>query len=131
MTTKLSAEQSKAASEMLGRIDKLAADIQQNHEKWGMPFEAARQVVNHLDKVADDFEVATFGEQSFRTRQVEVIKEAHVVQRDADEGYMTSFENPMQPIQTEADEPYMAAYSDDQSSAVQDGKSTTGRPLAP
>jgi len=37
----------------------------------------------------------------------------------------------MKPIQTNADEPYMSAYGDDQSSAVNHGKSTIGRPLAP
>ncbi|RLI52753.1 MAG: hypothetical protein DRO87_12695, partial [Candidatus Thorarchaeota archaeon] len=38
MTTKLSEDQSKKASEILGRFDKLAKDIQDNHTAWGMDF---------------------------------------------------------------------------------------------
>lgn len=129
MTTKLSAEQSKRASEILGRLDTLAKEIQEKHASWGMSFESAKKVVNGLDAVADSFEKSAFGPESFERRQREIL--AKVVQRDGDEPYMDNFVNPMEPIQTDADEPYMGAYGDDQSSAVQDGKSTVGRPLAP
>lgn len=129
MTTKLSAEQSKRASEILGRLDTLAKEIQEKHASWGMSFDNAKKVVNGLDSVADSFEKAAFGSESFERRQREIL--AKVVQREADEPYMDNFVNPMEPIQTDADEPYMGAYGDDQSSAVQDGKSTVGRPLAP
>jgi hypothetical protein len=44
---------------------------------------------------------------------------------------MDTFRNPMQPRQTDSDEPYMSAYKDDQSSAVNHGQSTSGKPLAP
>jgi len=110
---------------ILGRLDRVAAMIQENHEEWGMPFEAAKQVVNALDASLDEIEIAAFGKESFLRRQAEVI------QRDADEKYMDTFKNPMAPIQTESDEPYMKAYGDDQSSAVNNGESTTGRKLAP
>jgi hypothetical protein len=129
MTTKLSAEQSKRASEILGRLDNLAKEIQDKHASWGMTFEAAKTVVNGLDSVADSFEKSAFGPESFERRQREIL--AAVVQREPDEPYMDSFKNPMEPVQTDADEPYMGAYGDDQSSAVQTGKSTAGRPLAP
>lgn len=131
MATKLSAEQKKAADNILGRLDKCAADIQDNHEQWGLSFEAARDLVNHLDRVADTFESKVYGEGSLRQRQVEVLKQAKVIQQDSDEGYMGTFNAPTAPHQTDGDEPYMAAYKDDQSSGVQNGKSTTGRPLAP
>lgn len=131
MATKLSAEQSKAASEILGRLDKVAGDIQSNFEAWGMPFEAAKSLVNHLDHVADDFEKTVFGSESLQKRQVEVLKTAQVIQRDPDEGYMDTFQSEHGVVQAEADEPYMTAYRDDQSSAVRHGQSTTGRPLAP
>jgi hypothetical protein len=122
------------ADPSLARLDKTARLIQANYEAWGMPFEAAKEIVNVLDRTADEIEVASFGEGSFRTRQLEVIKQARtaeVIERDADEKYMSTFENPMAPIQVEGDEPYMKAYRDDQSSAVNHGESTTGRPLAP
>jgi hypothetical protein len=90
-----------------------------------MPFDMAKQLVNAIDKTADEIEVVSFGKESFVRRQAEVI------QRDPDEKYMDTFQSPMQPRQVESDEPYMSAYKDDQSSAVNHGKSTTGKPLAP
>ena len=108
-----------------------ANEIQSNFESLGIPFDVAKEVVNNLDKTADELEKRTFGSDSLERRQVELLKEAKVIQRDGDEPYMVAFENPMKPIQTDADEPYMQAYADDQSSAVETGKSETGRPLAP
>jgi hypothetical protein len=122
---KLSAEQSKQASTILGRLDRIAKVIQDNHKKWGMDFKVAKDLVNQIDKVADEAEVFMFGSDSFAKRQAEVI------QKDGDEGYMQTFANPMAPKQTDGDEPYMQAYSDDQSSAVRKGKGADGRPLAP
>ncbi len=121
------------AEQILTRLDRLASTIQERHAQWGMPFETAKAMVNDLDRTADEVEVAAFGKQSFERRQMEcVAKTAEVIQRDPDEGYMDTFQNPMAPIQTEADEPYMGAYGPpDQSSAVHHGESTTGRPLAP
>lgn len=123
------AEQSKYASEILTRLDKLAEDIQKHHDAWGMTMKAAKGVVNHLDSVADDFEKAAFGENSLQRRQQEIL--AAVIQRDSDEPYMDNFRNPQQPEQTDADEPYMSAYNDDQSSAVEMGRVMNGRPLVP
>ena len=95
------------AEALLARIDKMASGIQANYESWGMPFDVAKAIVNDLDKTADAIELAAFGKESFTRRQAEV-------------------------IQREADEPYMKAYGNpDQSSVVQHGKSTSGRPLAP
>lgn len=129
MATKLSAEQSKKASEVLGRLDKVAESIQENHAAWGMSFDDAKTLVNHLDKVADDFEASVFGVDSLSKRQAEVLKTAAVLQHDSDESYMSTFGAPMKPHQTDGDEPYMSAYADDQSAAVQNGKATNGRPL--
>ncbi len=127
----------KDADTILVRLDKMASAIQENYEAWGMPFDAARDLVNALDKTADDIEVATFGPESLAARQDEVVvaavraKKAEVLQHDADEKYMNAFGNPMAPVQVESDEPYMSAYKDDQSSAVNHGKATNGRPLVP
>lgn len=113
------------ANNLLSRLDRVASLVQENHQKWGIPFKAAKEIVNALDKTADEIEIASFGQESFQKRQAEVIM------RDQDESYMDTFQNPMKPIQTDGDEKYMSAYGDDQSSAVDNGKSTTGRPLAP
>lgn len=123
------------ADQILGRLDRLAHNIQTNYESWGMPFDTAKSLVNELDKTADEVEIASFGEDSFARRQVEIVtasmKTAEVIERNADEPYMDTFKNPMQPRQIEADEPYMKLYGDDQSSAVHHGQSETGRKLAP
>ena len=131
MSSKLSAEQIKQADITLGRVDKIAADIQANHAAWGMSFDEAKALVNSFDKLADDLETRLFGAESLQARQIETLKMAKVIQKDSDESYMDTFNKPTAPIQTDADEPYMSAYADDQSSAVNNGKSTSGRPLAP
>jgi len=127
---KLSAEQKKLADETLARLDKVAQTIEANHEAWGMPFEMAKTAVNHLDRVADELEVHTYGVGSLKSRQVEVLKTAKVIQRDPDEPYMASFQDDSV-IQHDADEPYMTAYGDDDSSAVGSGSDAMGRRLAP
>lgn len=122
------------ADRLLAGLDRIASVVQSNHKKWGMDFRAAKNLVNAIDKIADDLEVATYGRESLLNRQTQEIgreKLAQVLQRDSDEKYMDTFKNPMSPHQTEANEPYMKAYKDDQSSAVRSGKSSTGRPLAP
>jgi hypothetical protein len=131
MPTKLSAEQIKTVNTILAHLDVAAGEIQANHEALGISFDTAKEIVNNLDKTADELEVRAYGQDSLERRQVKLLKEAKVLQRDADEPYMATFENPQKPVQTDADEPYMQAYSDDQSSAVETGKSETGRPLAP
>src|ERR1700676_2330615 len=113
------------AERLLGRLDRIAATIQDNAEKWGMPFKTAKEIVNALDKTADEIEVSSFGPESFTSRQAEVLE------KEKDESYMTAFDNPQAPVQTESDEPYMSEFKTDQSSGLHHGKSTTGRPLAP
>jgi hypothetical protein len=122
MSIKLSAQH---AEQVLARLDRIAGQIQEKHASWGMPFDVAKEVVNDLDRTADEIEQASFGKESFTRRQAEVL------QREPDESYMDTFRNPMQPRQTDSDEPYMSAYKDDQSSAVNHGQSTSGKPLAP
>lgn len=130
MTPKFSSQD---ADRMLARLDRIAATVQEKYASWGMPFEAAKQIVNAIDKTADAIEATSFGRQSLARRQAEIMggKTAKVIQRDADEKYMDTFKNPMMPVQIEADEPYMHIYDDDQSSAVGSGESTSGRKLAP
>ena len=127
----MSKEATQQIDQILGRLDKLASTVQEEHAKWGMGFEAAKNLVNELDKTADEVEKLAYGETSMLRRQAEILKTAEVVSREADEPYIDTFKNPMQPRITNADEPYMKAYSDDQSSAVRHGESSSGRPLAP
>ena len=121
------------ANAILTRLDKAAGNIQENYEKWGMDFEAAKTLAQELDKTADEIEIAAFGKESFLRRQAEVIR------REPDEPYMETFQVNPSPIQIEADEPYMKLYNlgdpirgrEDQSSDMLHGISTTNRPLTP
>lgn len=129
MTAKFAQEE---ASKVLTRLDRIAQVIQENHDKWGMNFEAAKAVVNEIDKVADEVELNAYGADHMLKRQVHVLRQAKVIQEDEGEGYMDTFNAPTAPIQTDADEnEYMSLFKDDQTIAVESGKSTTGRPLAP
>jgi hypothetical protein len=120
------------ASQVLTRLDRIAQVIQDNHEKWGMNFEAAKAVVNEIDKVADEVELHAYGPEHMYQRQVHVLRQAKVLEKDSDEGYMDTFNAPTAPIQNDADEnEYMSLFKDDQTIAVESGKATNGRPLAP
>jgi hypothetical protein len=121
-------------NKILERLDRMASIVQEKHEEWGMQFEAAKALVNEMDKTADALELNTYGEKSLVRRQASVMgitKGAAVMEREPDEKYMDAFQNPMEPHQTNSDEPYMKAYADDQSSAVINGKAENGRALAP
>jgi hypothetical protein len=126
--------QTSDADKVLARLDRMAKIIQEKHKTWGMRYVVAKSLVNEIDRIADSLETVTYGPESMLARQANVMglsKDAKVFERDSDEAYMTTFDNPMSPHQVEADEPYMKAYGDDQSSAVLSGKATNGRPLAP
>lgn len=129
MATKLADDQKKAVNNTLSRLDKVAGDIMASYQEWGLTKDAARQLVNHIDRTADTIEVAAYGAESLARRQVGVLKQAKVFQQDADEPYMKAFQVDQGVVQQDADEPYMSAYNDDQSSAVREGVSTSGRPL--
>jgi hypothetical protein len=128
---KLSAEEVKSATEVLTSLDRLASEVQANAKTWGMPFKFAKLLVNKLDKIADAVELQSFGPESMARRQVAILKEAKVIQRDADEGYMDAFNKVHGIVQRDSDEAYMEAFNDDQSSAVRSGVSSSGRKLAP
>lgn len=101
------------------QIEKLAADKK-------IDVRLASQLAMKIDDFSDKFEVAVFGEESFRARQ------ARVIQRDKDEPYMDTFDNPNKVIQCDKDEPYMhgvpasfnskpiGTFDVDQSAAVSD-----------
>lgn len=118
MSMKLTAAQVSSVNSVLTELDKLAHSIQIKHASWGMSFEAAKELVNNIDKIADTVEATCFGGQSLLTRQVEVFKLAKVIQQDADETYMSTFNSPTKPHQTDADEEYMKQFSDDQTTSV-------------
>lgn len=117
---------------VLARLDRMASIVQENHEKWGMKFAAAKDLTNEIDKIADTLELATYGEDSLLNRQASVMKIAEVLESDSDESYMNAFESTTEPHQIDADEAgYMNLFKDDQSSALLHGKTVAGKALLP
>lgn len=133
----------RVANEILRRLDHTAELVAVNASRWGIPEKVAQAIQQVQDQAADLIEQEAFGQESFERHQAHAHREqsrslyarygrgrrAQVLQRDEDEAYMDTFENPMNPLMVNADEPYMDAYSDDQSSALRNGKSSIGVPL--
>lgn len=118
-----------ATDSVLSRLDRVAQYIQQNHKALGLKFKHAKQLVNHIDKTADLLETASYGKASMQKRIAKVMN-AEVVQRDADEAFMDTFDSPFEPHQIDADEAgYMNSFEEDRTSEMQHGRMTTGRPL--
>ena len=126
---KLSAEQSKNASTILGHLDRMAGYIQNHYAGLGLEFDEAKKVVNALDACADDLELSIFGKESLDTRRQEV--QAAVIESDPAQPYVKTFDNPQEPHQTDADAPYMSQFSTDGTTEVGEGEDETGDPLAP
>jgi hypothetical protein len=78
-------------------VEKLVKD-KHLHPKLGA------ELTRNLDAFADRFQIAAFGKESLEAWKAKV---ARVDQRDPDEPYMETFQNPQKPIEVEADEPYM------------------------
>jgi hypothetical protein len=92
------------AGSILSRLEK-AADELQSHlasEELSPAAKAdLKSIVGHIDQLSDKVEVTAFGEESFKKRQ------AKVLEKDSDEKYMDTFDNPQKVIESDPDEPYM------------------------
>lgn len=89
----------------------------------------ASSLVRDIDAFADKIQVSAFGSDKFAAFKTKVSK---VIQRDSDEKFMDTFDNPNKPIQTDSDEPFMKSvgpsfnskaidtFDEDNSSAVAD-----------
>lgn len=91
----------KLANRVLSTLDKTAKDLESLVEEKKIDPKVASQMIKNIDTFADRFEVAAFGEKNLVTRK------AKVLQRDPDEKFMETFDNPQKPIKTDPDEPYM------------------------
>jgi hypothetical protein len=129
-----------ATSRLLQAYDDTADFVQRHYAKIGLPEKEAKQIVNALDQRADAIEKRAFGEESFEKRKAFALRKnaadrraklAEVLQKESDEPYMSTYKNPMKPLEVNSDEPYMRQYADDQSSGVIHGKASNGRALAP
>lgn len=91
----------KIANTILTNLEHVATELEKLAEAGHVDAKVAADLVLSLDKFSDEFEVKTFGQDSFNARR------AAVIQRDKDEPYMDTFDNPNKVIQADKDEPYM------------------------
>lgn len=89
------------ANKILTNLEHSATEIEKLASEKHLDAKIATDLVSKIDDFADKFEIAFFGEESFKRRQ------AKVIQRDKDEPYMDTFDNPNKVIQSDKDEPYM------------------------
>lgn len=92
------------ANQILTNLDETANLIDKLSKDGKLSPKVAAELTGNIDKFADRFQVAAFGEQSLKAWQTKVGK---VLQRDSDEPYMETFQNPQKVIESDADEPYM------------------------
>lgn len=89
------------ANKILTNLEHTATGLEQLAKEGHIDAKLAADLVKEIDQFSDRLEIAAFGDESFRRRQ------AKVLQRDKDEPYMDTFDNPNKVIQSDKDEPYM------------------------
>jgi len=127
------------ANQILTNLDETANLIEKLAKGGKLDPKVAAELTQNIDSFSDRFQVAAFGDKSLSTWKSKVGK---VLQRDPDEQYMETFQNPQKPIQTDPDEPYMhrteksfncdsiPTYDSDDTSQVTDRKEHTVRDLS-
>jgi hypothetical protein len=89
------------ANRILTNLEHTATEIEKLAKAGHIDARLAAGLSEKIDAFSDRFEIAAYGEESFRARQ------AKVLQRDKDEPYMDTFDNPNKVLQSDKDEPYM------------------------
>ncbi len=99
-------QQKQIANKVLTTLDNTANTLDGLAKAGKIDPRLASQINHDIDTFADKFEVAIYGKDNLQ-RRASKVREAKVIQRDSDEEYMKTFENPIKPITTDTDEPYM------------------------
>jgi len=99
-------EKKQVVNKILANLDDTAQRIDNLVKEGKLDPKVASSITREIDAFADKFEVAAYGVESFKKRQAQ-LRQAKVIERDPDEKYMETFQNPVKPIETEPDEPYM------------------------
>jgi hypothetical protein len=92
------------ASKMLTRLDTIASRVETLTKEGKLQPRTAGELLKHIDTFADNLQIAAYGKEAFEAFRAKVAK---VIQKDPDEKYMDTFDNPIKPIQTDPDEGYM------------------------
>lgn len=89
------------ANKVLANLDETASRIESLAKAGKMDPRLASALTRDIDAFADKFQVAAFGPEALKRHQ------AKVLQKDSDEKYMDTFDNPNKVIQSDADEKFM------------------------
>lgn len=107
----------KIANSVLTTLDRTASKIQHLIATGKIEPRAASALILEIDGYADRFQVAAFGADKLAAYRSKVSK---VLQKDSDEKFMDTFDNPNKVIQSDADEAFMKEFDTDNSSDVTD-----------
>jgi hypothetical protein len=91
----------KSANQVLQTLDDTAGRLEKLKVAGKINPKVADGLIKQIDTFADRVQVAAFGKESFQRFQ------AKVIQKDSDEKFMDTFDNPNKVIQSDSDEPYM------------------------
>lgn len=131
--------QKQVANKVLANLDETANKIDMLVKAGKIDPRLASTLVKEIDSFADRFQVAAFGPESLKRHAAKVAK---VLQKDSDEKYMDTFDNPNKVIQSDADEGFMHKteksfnsdaidnYDQDRTTAVTDRKEHQIRDLS-
>jgi hypothetical protein len=98
--------QKQIVNRVLATLDNTAEQVKALADAGKIDPRLAASICHDIDTFADRFEIATFGKENLMKRAA-MLRQAKVMQRDSDEKYMETFQNPIKTITTDADEPYM------------------------
>jgi len=96
--------QKQIANKVLANLDETANRIDGLAKAGKIDPRLAAALTRDIDSFADKFQVAAFGPDSLGRHAAKVAK---VLQKDSDEKYMDTFDNPNKVIQSDADEKFM------------------------
>lgn len=89
------------AHKTIARLDGIAARVERLHAEGKILPKVAAELLHSIDSFADRMQIAADGEEAFRAFQ------AKVIQKDPDEKYMDTYDNPNKVVQSDPDEEYM------------------------
>ncbi len=94
----------KLANKVLASLDDAAGKIESLSKAGKVDPRLASALIRDIDGFADKFEASAFGAKNLDARKAKLAK---VLQKDKDEAFMDTFDNPNKVIESDADEEFL------------------------
>lgn len=94
------------ANRVLTSLDRSAATLEKLVGEGKIDSKLAAALVRDIDTFADRFQIAAFGQEAFERYQARM-RSAKVIQKDSDEKFMDTYDNPNKVISEGTDQPYL------------------------